>query len=450
MRIPIDPPQEDEVIKRIQEKNPEKLRGLFTDFSPTDLKDRYLHWDKFRFRAPREGYTVEESWVGTKVARSKLFKTLPFTGVKDKNFLFGTPDCVLKMLHEIDQNASGQIYMAEPIANIHTRDVYLINSLIEEAISSSQLEGAATTRNVAKKMLRQQRPPKNKSERMILNNYHAMQFIREFKHEELTPSLIFELHKIVTSNTLENELTAGALRVTDDIQVVDHEGNILHAPPPAEELPERIQRLCDFANGLNTTIFIHPVIRSILLHFMLAYDHPFVDGNGRTARALFYWSMARAGYWLIEFVSISKVIKEAPVQYGRSFLHTETDNNDTTYFIIHQLDVIQKAIQALHTYLGEKIAGVKTAAKLLEQSELSAKLNYRQLAVLDHALKNPSAIYHIKEHQQVHGVAYQTARTDLLKMADDFKLLQKLKHGRTFLFMSPDDLHERLEAKERP
>ena len=170
---------------------------------------------------------------------------------------------------------------------------------------------------------------------------------------------------------------------------------------------------------------------------------------GRTARALFYWSMASEGYWLIEFVSISKIIKEAPVQYGRSFLHTETDDNDTTYFVIHQLDIIQKAIQSLHRYLEKKITDLKFATRLLERSDLSADLNHRQLAILEHALKNPSALYSFKNHQRFHGITYQTARTDLLKMADDLKLLQKLKSGRTFLFMSPDDLSERLEARNR-
>ena len=245
-----------------------------------------MHWDKFRFHAPHDGYTIEESWVGTKLARSKLLKSLPFVGIEDKPFKYGMPDCVLKMLHQIDKNASGQVSMAEPIVNINTKNAYLINSLIEESINSSQLEGAATTRKVAKQMLRQQRQPKDKSEQMIFNNYRAMQFIQEFKGEELTPSLIFELHKIVTSKTLENELAAGALRITDDIQVVDHDGNILHSPPPVTELPERIQKLCDFANELNTTTFIHPVIKAILLHFMLAYDHPFVDGNGENGKGL--------------------------------------------------------------------------------------------------------------------------------------------------------------------
>lgn len=450
MRIPIHPPTVSKVLQSLKDdNNTEKLLGLFTDFSPTDHKDRYLHWDKFRFHTPHKGYTVEESWAGTKLARQKLLKPMPFTDTHGNVFKYGTPDCVLKMLHEIDQNASGRIYMAEPIANTNMRDAYLINSLIEEAINSSQLEGAATTRKVAKQMLRQKREPKTKSEQMILNNYHAMQFVQEFKDEDLNPDIVFELHKIVTRKTLENEAAAGAFRTSEEnIQVVDNEGNILHIPPKADELPQRLQNLCDFANGINTNAFIHPVVRAILLHFMLAYDHPFVDGNGRTARALFYWSMAREKYWLIEFISISKILKEAPIQYARSFLHTENDDNDATYFIIHQLEVIQKAISYLHEYLGKKMSDLKSASKLLEKSDLSTKLNYRQLAVLDHALKNPSAMYSIKEHQTIHNVSYQTARVDLLNMADDLKLLQKLRHNRTFIFMAPTDLKDRLEAQE--
>lgn len=59
------------------------------------------------------------------------------------------------------------------------------------------------------------------------------------------------------------------------------------------------------------------------MHFMLSYDHPFVDGNGRTARILFYWSMLSQDYWLAEFLPISRLLKMAPSQYARSFIYTE-------------------------------------------------------------------------------------------------------------------------------
>lgn len=444
MRIPAASPDTEQILKSLK---PEKILNLVTLFGPTDYKDRYLHWDKFRYREPLDGFTIEENWVGIKLARSKLLKFLPLVDSKQKPFLFGMPDNVLRMLHEIDQNASGQIRMAEQITNENTRDTYLINSLMEEAISSSQLEGAATTRKVAKEMIRQNRPPQNRSEQMIFNNYHAMQFVQECKKEKLTPAIIYELHSIVTDKTLDNPNAAGKLRtVNDEIHVIDNEGNILHTPPKSNELRERLERLCAFANEIDQNVFIHPVIKAILLHFMLAYDHPFIDGNGRTARALFYWYMARERYWLIEFISISRVIKIAPAKYARAFLYTETDGNDTTYFIIHQLEVINNAIERLHAYLARKIQELKSAAHLLEKTKLAGVLNYRQLTLLEHALKNPNAIYRIKGHQNTHGVTYQTARTDLLKMSDELNLLHKLKDGKTFIFLSPPDLQQRLES----
>ena len=336
--------------------------------------------------------------------------------------------------------------MAEPIANPNTRDTYLINSLMEEAINSSQLEGAATTRQVAKEMIRKNRAPRNRSEQMIFNNYYAMQFVREHKDEKLTRPMIYELHRIVTEKTFDEPQDAGKLRKSNDVHVVDTQGTVLHKPPKAEELKNRLKVLCDFANKDNPRAFVHPVIKGILLHFMLAYDHPFVDGNGRTARALFYWYMARKEYWLIEFISISQILKKAQAQYARSFLFTETDENDTTYFIIHQLEVILQAIEELHIYLARKIQELKSASLLLEKTKLEGVLNQRQLAVLEHALKNTNAIYSIKEHQNIHGVTYQTARMDLLTLSDKLKLLQKLKDGQQFIFMSPPDLRQRLEA----
>ena len=100
---------------------------------------------------------------------------------------------------------------------------------------------------------------------------------------------------------------------------------ILHDPPSAEGLPERMATLCRFANAETDDVWLHPVARAILTHFMVGYDHCSVDGNRRTARALFYWVALREGHWLIEFLSISRLLIEAPAQYARAYLNTETD-----------------------------------------------------------------------------------------------------------------------------
>jgi Fic family protein len=448
MKLPISPPCIEVLFEKAYS---EKFIGfLVSNFGPTDEEGRYLHWDKLRHLKPPEGWTSEYYWLALKSARKSLYKKLPFTSKSGAPFQFCMTDSIYRDLHWIDQNAAGHIGMDRPV-NPHTRDTYLVGSLIEEAISSSQLEGASTTRNVAKEMLRQGRKPKDHSEQMIFNNYQAMQFIRDYKEEKLTPAMILQLHRILTEATLDEAGKAGQYRdAGDDIHVVDaSESVLLHTPPEASELPERVERLCQFANDLNGKEFIHPIIRAIILHFMIGYDHPFVDGNGRTARALFYWSMANQQYWLMEFISISRIIKQAPAQYGRAYLYTETDDNDLTYFIIHQLDVIKKAINALHEHLARKAEELHTIEKRLDGSVLQGQLNHRQLAILRHALDHPNAIYSIQEHQAAHKISYQTARTDLLKLSDQFKILTKRKYGNLFVFVAPPDLGQKLDDVEK-
>lgn len=273
-----------------------------------------------------------------------------------------------------------------------------------------------------------------------------MEIIRSMQHDPITPDRILELHGILTEDTLEDPMDAGRLRKTDDVHVADNrDGTILHQPPAHTELADRMKRLCDFANANeNTTPFIHPVVRAILLHFMIGYDHPFADGNGRTARALFYWSMARSGYWLMEYVSISHFLRKAPSQYVKAYLHTESDDNDTTYFVLHQLEIIRKAIAQFHEYLSHINEQQRSFDRLLASSPtLRGKLNHRQIALLTHALKHPGEAYTIRGHQQTHGVVTQTARTDLMSLAD-MGLLQKASEGKRHLFIAPLNIHDRV------
>jgi Fic family protein len=305
------------------------------------------------------------------------------------------------------------------------------------------MEGAATTRDVAKAMIRSRRPPRDRSERMILNNFLTMQRIRELRDQPLTPQLVLDLHRLVSEDTLDDPADAGRLRRPgQDVVVDDAYGTVFHVPPPADELPGRLEELCRFANSETPTVFLHPVVRAIALHFWLAYDHPFCDGNGRTARALFYWAMLHQGYGLFEFISISSVINRARGQYERSFLLSESDDNDLTYFLLAQVKVIQQAIAGLHAYL-ERKAG--EGAALQQRLEGMDGLNLRQLALLRHALRHAGFRYSVLSHQNSHGVSHQTARSDLQKLAGR-GLLIPAKDGRREVFRVPEDLALRLPA----
>lgn len=444
MKVPLTPPGIEPILNDI---GPDRLVRLFS--TPPTQDGRYLHWDELRHRPPPDGLTPECWWAGVKMARRGMLKTLPLVDKYDRPIRFAMPDPVLKSLHEIDRHAAGEIAMERQVVSGEDRDRYLVSSLIEEAITSSQLEGASTTRETARDMLRSGRPPRDRSERMVLNNYHVMEQIRGLKTEPFSIERILELHGVVTDGTLDPPDAAGRFRRPDEkISVMDPTHTVvLHEPPPAHTLPERLQRLCDFANRSPASDpFVHPVVRAVLVHFMLGYDHPFVDGNGRTARALFYWSIARSGYWLMEYLSISRLLLEAPARYARAYLHTETDENDATYFITFHLEVIQQAIQALHEYLERKIREQRGAETLLRRSPaLASQFNHRQIALLSHAMRHPGHGYTVKSHERSHRVTTQTARTDLLKLAE-LDLLEQRKRGRAFVFHAPADLPDRIRS----
>jgi len=292
---------------------------------------------------------------------------------------------------------------------------------------------------VAKDLLRSGREPKDRSERMILNNYRGIQFMREMG-DTLTAEAIFELHRVLTLDTLDNPSAAGRLQAPDEerVAVLDSaDGTVLHRPPPADQLPGRLAALCEFANQpSDSEPFIHPVVRAILVHFWLAYDHPFEDGNGRTARALFYWYLRTRGYWLVEYLSISRILRDAPAQYGKSFLFTESDERDMTYFLVYQLNVIHRAVDELQAYLNRKVKEIRDVERLMKGSP---DFNHRQLAVLGHALRTPDQTYTFRSHAQSHGVTHETARNDFMPLVDR-GLLQRRRVRGTYQFRVPANL----------
>lgn len=403
--------------------------------------DRYLHWDTLRHRPPPQGLSHEQWWLAEKLARRGTSIPLPLLSSDGGPFWLCQPPMLLKGLHEIDMKAGASVMAPEAVTTPSTRDRYLLSSLMEEAITSSQMEGAATTRDVAKAMIRSRRAPRDRSEQMILNNYRTMQRIRELKDQPLTPQLVLDLHRLVSQDTLNDPADAGRLRPPGKEVVVDDAyGTVFHVPPAAGELEQRLELLCSFANGETPAVFLHPVVRAITLHFWLAYDHPFCDGNGRTARALFYWAMLNQGYWLFEFISISSAINKARGRYASSFLLSESDDNDLTYFLLSQVKVIQQAITNLHAYLERKAGEVGALQRRLEGMD---GLNHRQLALLRHALRHAGFRYTVLSHQSSHGVSNQTARSDLQKLAGR-DLLIPGKDGKREIFRVPADLAKRL------
>lgn len=383
------------------------LKGIDPNIMPVvdKVNADYEYWDKIKYKKLPEGVTPQMLWTNVKASRLKSM--IP---VWDK---YGINLCVTsqmqRLCHEFDMKF-GSFWEVEGDTQSAEKKYYLSSSLMEEAIYSSKMEGASTTRIIAKDMLRKKKSPQNKSQQMIVNNYNTIQYIVEHKDEPLTEELLLTIHRLMTEKTLDNPEDAGHFRTNDNVVVADMvEGDVIYTPPSFQEIPEFVESLCDFFNNDNPRTFIHPIIRGIIVHFMLAFMHPFVDGNGRTARALFYWYMLKEGYKLTEYMSISRVIAKSKSSYEKAFRYVENDGNDMGYFVAYNLGALEKSFQQLRDYIQRKRREKRAASSFM----MAGNINQRQALVLQRLKEEPDTIFTVKDVQDQFSVSSMTARKDL-------------------------------------
>ena len=371
----------------------------------------YEYWDSVKYKKlPDWCPSHQNLWVYVKTSR--IFNYVyPWDkyGVR-----FGLTNRMQRLCHEFDMNFGGS-WSNDSLIPQENREQFLISSLMEEAIYSSQMEGAVTTRKVAKEMLRKKITPKDKSQQMIVNNYQTIRYIVDNKGNTLTPESILHIHRLMTENTLLNQDDAGQLRDNDEVVVenaITHE--VVHTPPSYSVLPQFINDLCDYFNETEFEVFVHPIIRGIIIHFMLAYMHPFVDGNGRTARALFYWYMLKQGYWLTEYLSISRVIAKSKKSYEKAYLYVESDKMDLGYFVIYNLKVLEQSFKQLQEYIKKKQNEKYSSKEFLKLGNI----NERQAQILKIYDENPKEVLTVKDLQVKFLISPTTAKSDIIGLIE--------------------------------
>lgn len=419
-------------------EHPDRL-GEYLDLNaPLDDKGRYLHYHELRHRVP-EGIDHGLAWSIVKYARRRQLSPVLWLGEPAQECKFMLTPAIQMAISESDRHTTNAAleWMSSKIGETnHMR--YLLSDLIEdEAISSSQLEGAATTTKVAKDLLKRQRVPRTPDEKMIIGNYMMMKYAWQCRDKELSAELVAELHQIGVEGIDDEKYHPGAFRITDDVVVEDGNGDVVHTPPPAEGLEKRLTALAEWINTNHSDVsnknYIHPLVKAIVLHFAVGYEHPFHDGNGRVARSLFYWCLFRHDFAAFRYIAISTLLKSAPVKYGMSYMYTETDEMDLTYFIDYQARTIIRAISGFKEAYESTVKSIEKFNSFLYKSGLFGRLNDKQKMILQVAKSGQASAFtaiHVKENL---NCSYNTA-SSVLNGLVELKLFQKKKIGREWFF----------------
>jgi Fic family protein len=425
-------------MQKLPEKLPSEFRVSFDlslnnpEFQKliSECTDRYVSWDEIQNRI-EDPEQKKQIWTFLKVLRLMQYEHITFRNLDLK---YSFIPRIVRHLHTIDSYLSDSIQIHNKA--IGMEQSHMINSLMEEVASSSILAGADITLTAAKDMLRDGRKPQTRAEQMVVNNYDALRFMLTRKDTLLTRELILDIQRIVTCDTLEDAYV-GKFRTNNDVVTPDSDtGHMYHNPRDFREIGSFIEDFCAFTNenkhpGKEATgPFIHPIIKGIILLYLMGYYHSFYDGNGRTARIIFYWFVLSQGYWIFEYLPISRIILESRENYECAYLTTDSDENDLTYFLQYTISCIVKAIDDLMVFLEQKQTEQNATKAIIKNID---GVNQRQADILREMMEHSGEYFSIRKIMLMYSVVYQTARTDLLDL-EQRGFLTRQKKGREFLF----------------
>ena len=413
-------------ISKIEEKNliktlfgNTKNKEIVFEFIKKTFEPEYIYWDIAQHKEPTpKDITKEELWKLVKIIRESQSIKSQIKNKDGQNFKWLKLPYLEEFFHELDMNTGGELFVDKNGVNKANKQKLITRGIMDEAIASSQLEGAATSRQAAKKMLREGRKPTNRSEQMIVNSYNSMKEIEEnYKDKKMNMDLILELHALITKDTLDSQNEKPRMRkAPEPVFVTDTTRDVIyHEAPNIEFVRNELERLIKFANDeYENEPFIHPIIKAIMLHFWMGYLHPFTDGNGRLARLLFYWYLIKKGYWAFVYLPISKIIKKSPKQYIMSYVYSEQDDNDMTYFLDYNIRKIKLAVKDFEEYLERQSS---KNVQMKKKCDTKYKLNIRQVQLLQYLHGDPDGRTSLTAHMNINQVAKMTASKDLKDLA---------------------------------
>jgi Fic family protein len=283
-------------------------------------------------------------------------------------------------------------------------------ALILESHYSTHIEGTALSLDQAKDILagKAVRGVDINDKRELLNYKRAMDFISRYlgKEDPVTEGLIRELHKLLVKGVRGDKAEPGQYRKVQNYVVNSRTREVIYTPPSALEVPHLMRELVEW---LNTQEELSPVLIAGVAQFQFVHIHPFLDGNGRTARLLSTLILYKTGYDFKRLFTISEYYdKDRPAYYQAIQSVRQKD--------MHMTGWLEYFVEGLQSQMAEI---QQKGKQLIKQDEKFQKIRKNGLSI-----RQEKAIKHIfhcgkitaNEYQKVAACIRRTAQRDLDKL----------------------------------
>lgn len=337
------------------------------------------------------------------------YKELPLYDFNNNNIVF------IENHSSIQQNAIKLLLQSQS-------QYYSLKSAEDEIISTSAIESIDFNRDSVRNILKGL-APKNEQENRILGVKLGLEFIADTTNK-ITEENLYKLYMMTVGNFLtdDDKLLNGNLYRHDTVYIVsDH---IEHSGLDHKKVPEFMKKLIEFINQKDD---INDLIKASIIHFYIAFIHPYFDGNGRIARLLHLWFLIQKGYQSALFIPFSSHIEKTRKEYYNAFTVIEENKKlsgkiDATPFILYFINNVYNNITEVSTTF-ETITAYNDAVKCGKVTEKETKLWKFILSYYG------TEEFSTKQLEKDYGdVAYATIHSFVLKF-EELSLLSSVKYG---------------------
>ena len=257
----------------------------------------------------------------------------------------------------------------------------------------------------------------------VLNYLKALEALSEYAEKnEVILKDILEMHELVSKGTLDNPEDEGAFR---DRQVVVGNritGEIIFTPPPTPAVPGLIHEMLKWYNSEDIDE-IDPVIEAGIVHYEFVRIHPFVDGNGRTARILAALTLVKRGFDIKRFFALDDYYDQDRRSYYEALQTVDPTIRDLTQWLDYFVEGVAVSIEAVKN----EVIGLSRDVKVLKEKGQTA-LNERQMTIVQRMIEHGNITN--KKIREMFGISNRAALNEIDKLIA-MNVIKKQGEGRS-------------------
>jgi len=332
-------------------------------------------------------------------------------------------ETILKYLTEISESRA--IILNSPLIpkwDLKLRREAILNS----THASTSIEGNSLSFDeVSDLMIGRDITAIKKDKQEVLNYFEALEYLDKLKEKELTNADILKLHKIITKDTLEYPEDEGKYRYGNKYVIVGnkHTGEITFKPPPTKEVPALMNNLIKWLNQDHKNI--NPVIQAGVIHYEFVRIHPFIDGNGRTSRALATLILIRRGFDTKRFFALDDFYNSNRPRYYKILKKIDPETLDLTEWLDYFCEGVAVSIKAVKDKIMLLTGGKSGKGKQLV-------IDDRQIKIVEYIKKQGKTTN--KEIQDLLNTSNKTAYNLLINLLDA-GVIKKVGQGRATIYV---------------